>query len=344
MAKATDLLSSFVADLEVDFEKNYGKGLLQTFDKPPEPFRAISLGIPALDKFLYGGIPVGKIVEIFGAESTGKTTLMITCAAAAQREGYIVFYMDSEHSLDLKYCEDLGVDRKKLVFSQPDYGEQSLQIIFDACQKKLNDSKYSSLKMMFIVDSVSALVPKSEYEGESLEESGGMAGQARMMSSSLRRMVGAINRSESCALFVNQIRDNIGGMHGPKTTTSGGRALKFYSSHRIQIWKDSEIKKGDLSIGIVSCLKLAKSKLGPPFGMIKINITFGKGIDQTRMLWDSLVEGEIFKKMGSWYQYKELKWQGYDGFLEKINAGELKISELNKELTSGNAESNIETT
>lgn len=329
------LVSSFVADLEVDFEKNYGKGLLQTFDKKPEPFKAIPIGIPSIDKWLAGGICPGRIYEVFGGESTGKTTFMLTCAAAAQREGYIVFYVDAEHSLDPIYAATIGVDLSpsKFLLSQPDYGEQSLQIIQDACNKKLENSKYSDLKFMFIVDSISALVPKSEYEGEMIEDSGGMARQAAMMSSALRQLVGPLQKTDSPALFVNQMRDNVGARMGPKSTTPGGRAIRFYASVRIQIWKEEEIKKGEESIGILSGMKAVKSKLFPPFKVTKMIITFGKGIDQERMLWEELLAKEVFKKEGRSYLYKDQKWVGYEGYQERISSGVFKLEDLGKELS-----------
>lgn len=343
VVKKNSVVASFVADLEVDFEKNYGKGLLQTFDKKPEPFKAVPLGIPSIDKWMAGGLCPGRIYEVFGGESTGKTTFMLTCAAAAQKEGYVVFYIDTEHSFDPFYATNIGVNisSDKFLLSQPDYGEQALQIMQDACMKKLEATKYSDLKLIFIVDSISALVPKSEYEGEMIEDSGGMARQAAMMSSALRQLVGPIQKTDSLALFVNQMRDNVGAKFGPKSVTSGGRAIRFYASVRIQIWKEGEIKKGEESIGIISGMKAVKSKLFPPFKTTKIAITFGKGIDQERMLWEDLLSKKVFKKEGHSYVYKDEKWKGYEGYQERVASGLFKLEDLRNEL-GGVVETKIE--
>lgn len=346
MAVNAKLLASFVEDLDKGFQKNYGPGLLQTIDKKPEPFISIPLGIQSIDRWMGGGIPTGRIMEIFGGESTGKTTMMLTCAAAAQRAGYTVFFIDAEHALDPVYAGNVGVDfsNNKFILSQPDYGEQCLQIILDTCNLKLENSKYNDLKFMFVVDSISALVPKSEYEGDTIDDSGGMARQAAMMSKALRQLVGPLRKSDSPALFVNQVRDNVGVHMGPKSTTPGGRAIRFYASQRIQIWKKEEIKKGEDSLGIISEMKIVKSKLVPPFKITRIAITFGKGIDQARMVWEEVVEKEIVKKMGAWYSYGNEKWQGFEGFQERVTNGAIKLEELQKDLDALGTAGSIATT
>lgn len=328
------LLASFIEDLDKNLQKNYGPGILQTIDKKPLPFNSIPLDIPSIDKWLGGGIATGRIMEIFGGESAGKTTVMLTCAAAAQRAGYVVFFIDAEHALDPLYAGNLGVDfsNNKFQLSQPSFGEEALQIILDTCNLKLENSKYNDLKFMFIVDSISALVPKSELEGDTIDDSGGMARQAAMMSKALRQLVGPLNKSDSPALFVNQVRDNVGVHMGPKSTTPGGRAIRFYASQRIQIWKKEEIKKGEDSLGIISEMKIVKSKLVPPFKITRIAITFGKGIDQSRMMWEEVIEKEVIKKIGSWYSYGEEKWQGFEGFQERVASGVIKLENLQKEL------------
>jgi len=280
-------------------ERQFGKGsIMRLGAKEFAAVSAISTGSIGVDAALgVGGVPRGRIVEIFGPESSGKTTLSLHIIAEAQKVGGLAAFIDAEHALDAEYAKKLGVDIDNLLVSQPDSGEQALEIAEVLVRSGAID--------LIVIDSVAALVPRAELEGEMGDMQMGL--QARLMSQALRKLTGIVSKSRTCLVFINQIREKIGVMFGNPETTSGGRALKFYSSVRIDIRRMNQIKEGEEVVGSRVKVKIVKNKVAAPFRQAEVDVGYGEGISKTGELIDIGLENKIIEKSGSWFSYGEVR-------------------------------------
>ena len=302
--------SKILETVKLDINKEYGEGSIMSLGGTDTlDVEAISTGCLSLDMALgVGGVPKGRIIEVFGPESSGKTTLALHIVAECQKHGGSAAFIDAENALDPVYAENLGCKPDDLLVSQPDSGEQALDIL----QKLLETAALD----VIVIDSVAALVPRKELEGQIGDVTVGL--QARLMSQALRKLSGPINKSRTCVVFINQIREKIGVMFGSPETTPGGRALKFYSSVRLDIRRIAAIKEGTDMTGNRTRVKVVKNKVAPPFKMTEFDIMYGKGISYEGDLLDLALQGGVVEKMGSWFSYKG----------EKIARGREKVKVL----------------
>jgi len=313
-------------------DKTYGKGtIMRLGDQPNDPVDIIHTGSIGLDDALgIGGLPKGRVIEIYGPESSGKTTLALHAIAQSQKNGGIAAFIDAEHAFDRFYAQKLGIDVENLLVSQPDNGEQALEIADNLIRSGAID--------IIVIDSVAALTPKSEIEGEMGDSKMGL--QARLMSQALRKLTSTISKTATCCIFINQLREKIGIMFGNPETTTGGNALKFYASVRLDIRKQTQLKDGEEAIGNRVRVKVVKNKVAPPFRKAEFDIIFGEGISRCYEIIDLAVEQNIIKKSGSWFSYGDTKLgQGRDAVKKILQDNpeladelEIKIKEALKNL------------
>jgi recombination protein RecA len=314
-------------------DKAYGKGtVMKMGDKAVEEVETIPSGSLGLDLALgVNGYPRGRVIEIYGPESSGKTTLTLHAIAEAQKAGGIAAFIDAEHAFDRNYAEKLGVDIENLIISQPDNGEQALEIAENLIRSGAID--------IVVIDSVAALTPKSEIEGEMGDSKMGL--HARLMSQALRKLTGTISKTNCTVFFINQLREKIGVMFGNPETTTGGNALKFYASVRLDIRRSSQIKDGENVIGNRTKVKVVKNKVAPPFKTAEFDIMYGEGVSKTGEILDLAVEFEIIKKAGSWFSYGETKLgQGRDAVKVLIKDNPELADELEQKIKEHIKESN----
>ena len=329
MAKEKENLRGDALDETLkQIEKLYGKGaVMRLGDRETVDVDAIPSGSLLIDEAIgVGGYPKGRIIEIFGPESSGKTTLALHAIAECQKNGGRAAFIDAEHAIDPLYAKNLGVDINELILSQPDNGEQALEIV-----EMLADSGSINL---IVVDSVAALVPQAELDGEMGDSSVGL--QARLMSKAMRKIAGILNKKECAVIFINQLREKVGVMYGNPETTSGGRALKFYASVRIDIRRTEAIKQGADIIGNTCRVKIVKNKVSPPFKQCEIDIIYGQGISKEGEILDRAVELGLIKKSGSWFEYNGSKIaQGRDAAKAYLKDNEDVANELLEKIKTG---------
>lgn len=324
MSSEKDAKMKILEETIAGIEKTYGKGaIMKLGDGVIVPVESISTGSISLDYALgIGGVPRGRVVEIYGPESSGKTTVCLHIIAEAQKNGGLAAFIDAEHALDMNYAKRLNVDINNLLISQPDFGEQALEIVDTLIRSNALD--------VIVIDSVAALVPRSEIEGDMGDPQ--MAMQARLMSQALRKITGAINKSKTCVIFTNQLRSKIGVMFGNPETTTGGNALKFYASVRLDIRRIAAIKDGQNVIGNRTKVKIVKSKVAPPFKEVEFDILYNEGISRSGDLIDMAVEAGIIKKGGAWFTYGEDRFQGREQFRSKMMEDENMFKSIEKEV------------
>jgi len=306
-------------------EKQHGKGtIMRLGDEATKNVPSISTGSIMVDYALgVGGIPRGRVTEIYGPEASGKTTLALHVIAEAQKAGGYAAFIDAEHAFDPRYAKNLGINTDELLVSQPDSGEQALEITETLIRSAALD--------VIVVDSVAALVPRAELEGEMGDSHVGL--QARLMSQAMRKITGIINKTRTSVIFINQIREKIGVMFGNPETTSGGRALKFYSSVRMDIRRIGSLKQGDEVVGNRTKVKVVKNKVAPPFKVVEFNIMYGKGISRMGEILDMAVECDIIEKRGSWYRYDgEPIGQGTDNAIEFLESDPELTDNIEKQI------------
>ncbi|MEN8225835.1 MAG: recombinase RecA [Bacteroidota bacterium] len=314
-----------------NIEKSYGKGtIMKLGDEALVNVEAISSGSISLDHALgVGGLPKGRVVEIYGPESSGKTTLALHAIAEAQKAGGIAAFIDAEHAFDRLYAQKLGIDIENLLVSQPDNGEQALEIVDNLIRSGAID--------IIVIDSVAALTPRSEIEGEMGDSKMGL--QARLMSQALRKLTSTISKTNTCCVFINQLREKIGVMFGNPETTTGGNALKFYSSVRIDIRRMNQIKEGENITGNRVRVKIVKNKVAPPFRKAEFDIIYGEGISKFGEIIDLGVDNNIIKKSGSWFSYGDTKLgQGRDAVKNLLIDNPELAEELETKIYSSLAE------
>lgn len=305
-------------------EKSHGKGsIMKLGDGVIAKIDAISTSSISLDAALgVGGVPRGRIIEIYGPESSGKTTICLHIIAEAQKKGGLAAFIDTEHALDTNYAKKLGVDVENLLISQPEYGEQALEIVETLVRSNALD--------IIVVDSVAALTPRAEIEGEMGDSHMGL--QARLMSQALRKLTSAVSKSNLSLMFTNQLRDKIGVMFGSPETTTGGKALKFYASVRLDVRRIAQIKDGTNVIGNRTKVKVVKNKVAPPFREVEFDIIYNEGISKLGDLVDTAVDMEIIKKAGAWFSYNDQRMQGREGVKNVLIENPELLAKLNNEV------------
>ncbi|QOR76833.1 MAG: recombinase RecA [Thermoflavifilum sp.] len=324
MAETNEKLKALRLTID-KIEKDFGKGAVMVMgEKADRQMEVISTGSLGLDLALgVGGFPRGRIIEIYGPEATGKTTIAIHAIAEAQKKGGICAIIDAEHAFDSSYAQRLGVDVDNLLISQPDYGEQALEIADRLILSGAVD--------VIVIDSVAALVPKGELEGEMGDSKMGL--QARLMSQALRKLTATISKTNSCCIFINQLREKIGVMFGNPETTTGGNALKFYASVRLDIRRINQIKDGEQTIGNRVKVKVVKNKVAPPFKQAEFDIIFGQGISKAGEIIDLATELNILQKSGSWFSYEGNKLgQGRDAVRQLLQDNPELMAELEQKI------------